>query len=196
MCGPHFIHRPDHLPRRFLDTLATYVGEAGKDCLIEVGLQTIHRRSLVLLNRNHNYADFLKACRRIRAYPQFEIGVHLLFGIPGETHQDMLTTVQEVMELEVDAVKFHHLQVLKETQLAKMYDEGRVSTMTMDDYLNLLVEILPFVPVNVVVHRLWATAHPQMLIAPRWHVLAAELSKMLHRRMDALQIEQGCISSL
>ena len=187
--------RPDYLAEHFLTDLAALVEVTGKDCLIEVGLQTVQAKSLVLLNCNHSYDDFVQACARIRNYELFEIGVHLLFGIPEETRADMLGSVHEVMGIGIDAVKFHHLQVLRNTRLAELYQEGRVNPMTMNDYFDLLLEILPWVPSNVVIHRLWATAHPEMLIAPRWQVLAAELSEMLRFRMEENEISQGCSCS-
>lgn len=184
--------RPDYISEELPVKLAEMAEFSGKDCLIELGLQSVHKASLALLNRNHSYSDFLQACKKIRRFETLEIGVHLLFGIPGETRADMLASVKEVVDLGVDALKFHQLQILKETPLEEFYAQGRVIPMLMDEYLDLLLEILPMVPENVVVHRLWATAHPDMLIAPRWQVLAAELNEQLRKRMEEREIHQGC----
>ncbi len=184
--------RPDYVIEQFLAELAALLAGTGKDCLIEIGLQSVHEKSLAFLNRNHSYDDFIRACQTIRRYEKFEIGAHLLFGIPGETQADMLFSVNEVVDIGVDAFKFHHLQILRTTRMAELYEQGKVIPMAMEDYLDLLLDIIPMVPKSIVIHRLWATAHPDMLIAPRWRILAAELSEMLRQQMAERELSQGC----
>lgn len=183
--------RPDYLNETFLDLLSKRLKKVGKDCLFELGLQSAQPSSLEYLNRNHSYADFLHAVQLLQAHETFEVGVHLLFGIPGETEEDMISTVQKVCNLGVDALKIHHLQVLKDTVLEKMFEVGDIELFSKKEYLDLLIKILPLIPEDVVIHRLWATSHPEMLIAPRWNILATELSDMLRKMMDLLDIRQG-----
>lgn len=186
--------RPDYLNETFLQLLAQRIQKSGKDCLFELGLQTAKPSSLEYLNRNHSYTDFLQAVQLLQAYEAFEVGAHLLFGIPGETKADMITSVQSVCSLGINALKIHHLQVLKDTALEKIYQTGGVKLFSKHDYLDLLIKILPLIPPNVVIHRLWATAHPDMLIAPRWNILAAELSDVLLKMMNDLGCKQGDLS--
>ena len=186
--------RPDYLKDTFLDSLNRRIKKLGKDCLFELGLQSTNNSSLRYLNRNHSFEDFVTAVKRLRIYDSFEVGVHLLMGIPGETQEDMISSVQAVCTLGVDALKIHHLQVLRDTPLEKIYNAGGVEVFSKDDYLQLLLKILPIIPENIVIHRLWATAHPETLIAPKWNVLAAELSEVLRQMMDDLGLRQGCKS--
>jgi uncharacterized protein len=183
--------RPDCLPQPLLDQLASVVERSGKECLIELGLQSIHERSLQLLNRNHSYTDFADAVARIKQAEVFELGVHLIFGIPEETEEDMLATIETVCALKIQALKFHHLQVVSNTRLHQMYKEGRISLFSEDDYLQFLLRALPLIPPEITIHRLWATTHPGMLVAPKWHKLTSVLSQTLLTRMEELDIRQG-----
>jgi len=183
--------RPDMIKRVMLAEVAALVAAYDKECLIELGLQTRHERSLRLLNRNHCVQDFVDSVQLIRAFPGLQVGAHLIFGIPGESPADMAETVKFVGELGIDAVKLHHLQVIRGTVLADWYAAGRVAVFSLAEYLDLLLALLPYLPGRVTVHRLWATAHPDLLLAPKWHVLAADLSRELQRRLVAAELWQG-----
>lgn len=188
--------RPDYVHSRLLEPLAELLGATGKECLFELGLQSVHGRSLKLLNRNHSFTSFEDAVRLIRQAGCFELGVHLIFGIPGECAEDMLCSVQTVCRLGVNALKLHHLQVIRDTPLEDLYAQGRVEVFSLDAYMQLLLRVLPIIPADVTIHRLWATAHPDLLIAPHWHVLASRLSEMLRHKMADVGIWQGQCAGL
>lgn len=183
--------RPDCVEEDLLDLLVEVTLTKGKEILFELGVQTAHERSLIYLNRNHSFTDFQDAVARIKARSCFEIGAHLIFGIPGESDDDMITSVKTVCDLQVDALKFHHLQVIRDTPLHRLYKDGSIGLFTKEGYQTLLLKILPHVPARITIHRLWATAHPQILIAPRWNCLASVLSHSLLGQMEAEGIWQG-----
>ena len=183
--------RPDHVPEQLLSELSALIDTAKKECLFELGMQTVHERSLQLLNRNHTFHAVTDAIRRIKDAGPFETGVHLIFGIPGESDDDMLHSLVSACTMGIDALKLHHLQVIRDTPLHGMYTRGEVEMFTLERYMAFLVSALPRIPARVVLHRLWATAHPGLLIAPKWNVLAAQLSKELLKRMQQLGIRQG-----
>jgi radical SAM protein (TIGR01212 family) len=183
--------RPDHVPDSLLTGLAECIVSSGKECLFELGLQTVHERSLQLLNRNHGFADFLDAAARIKSAGPFGVGAHLIFGIPGESIKEMLHSLTTVCAIGLDALKLHHLQVIRDTPLHEMYARGRMTLFSLEEYLDFLLLALPLIPASVTIHRLWATSHPDLLVAPRWHVLAAELSRTLEKRMIEQGIRQG-----
>lgn len=188
--------RPDFLEQSLVDDLAGLVVETGKDCLVELGLQTVHERSLTLLNRNHDFGCFQHAVQRLKGSGRIDVGVHLIFGVPGESEEDMLFSLQTVCALGVDAVKLHHLQVIRGTELEKQYDRGEVPIFTKEQYMELLLSMLPHIPCRVTIHRLWATAHPDILVAPRWNILAGKLSGELLKSMAKRKIWQGSACSL
>jgi uncharacterized protein len=183
--------RPDHIAADLPAALGQLIRSSGKTCLIELGLQSTHDRSLRLLNRNHSFTDCVDAVRRLHAEDGLEIGVHLILGIPGESEAEMLTTVQTVCKLPIQALKLHHLQVIESTPLALLHDQSPVPLFTQEAYLELLLLLLPHIPPRITVHRLWSTAHPQLLIAPKWGCLSADLSRKLHEMMKERGLRQG-----
>lgn len=183
--------RPDYVFDSLIKPLAELINETGKECLFEFGLQSVHESSLKWLNRNHSFADFQNAVQQIKEKGCFELGVHLIFGIPGESEEDMLRSVRTVCKLGVDALKMHHLQVIRETPLQKLYEQGEVDLFSLEEYLQFLLKALPLIPAEVTIHRLWATAHPDLLIAPKWNILASSLSQTLRNKMAQQGIWQG-----
>ncbi|MGE4559412.1 MAG: radical SAM protein, partial [Desulfobulbus sp.] len=131
--------RPDAIACGLPPELSRLVQRSGKDCLIELGLQTCHERSLHWLNRNHGYGDFLGAVERLARYERLRIGVHLILGIPGESEADMRQTLQNVCGLPIHALKLHHLQVIRDTPLHDLYQRGQVPVLSLDAYMELLL---------------------------------------------------------
>jgi len=183
--------RPDYVSEQLIKPLAELVNKTGKECLFELGLQSVHQRSLKLLNRNHSFADFQDALRRLKEAGCFELGAHLIFGIPGESEEDMLVSVRTVCELGVNALKLHHLQVIQNTPLHSLYEQGKVVLFSQEECFGFLLKALPIIPAEVTIHRLWSTAHPDLLVAPRWNILASRLSGELKEKMAEMGVWQG-----
>jgi len=186
--------RPDAISADLPAALATLADRSGKECLIELGLQSIHPTSLRLLNRNHSFENFLETVQRLQAVGNLQVGVHLILGIPDESETDMLATVQTVCALGIQALKLHHLQVIRETPLNALYEQGRVPVYSREGYLELLLRLLPYIPAEITLHRLWSTAHPHLLVAPRWQHLTGALSQDLQRLMTERGLWQGMLT--
>lgn len=189
--------RPDCVENELLSPLAKLIKTCGKDCLFELGVQTVHHRSLKLLNRNHTYEDFLESGAAIKSYNCFELSAHLIFGIPGESYGDMVLSLQRVCDFGVHALKLHHLQVIRDTPLENLFRKGGVELFSLKGYISFLIEILPLIPPEVALHRLWATAHPQLLVAPKWNILTSELSRFLLKELENQNVWQGksCVAA-
>jgi radical SAM protein (TIGR01212 family) len=183
--------RPDFIGDDLLRPLARLVESTGKDCLFELGLQSAHERSLTFLNRHHGFAEFQAAAARIRATGSLQLGAHLIFGIPGESEADMLASLAAVCGQGVTHLKLHHLQVIRGTPLHQLYRLGQVQLFSLEAYLEFLLRALPLIPRSVTIHRLWATAHPALLVAPKWGVLAGELARQLRGLMAERGLWQG-----
>lgn len=157
--------RPDAVPNDVLDLLSEF-GE--KTYLsVEYGLQTMHDRSLDWMNRGHHHDAFIDAMERSRGRG-FEICAHLILGLPGESHADMLATAQEAVRLGVDSVKLHNLYAVKRTELAEQVARGEVTLMERDDYIRTLVDILEILPPHIIVERISGDAPPDYFIGPSW----------------------------
>ncbi len=157
--------RPDCVPDEVLGLLTDL---AGKTYLsVEYGLQTIHDRSLDWMNRGHHYDAFLDALERSRNRG-FEICAHIMLGLPGESHTDMLATAREVARLQLDAVKIHNLYAVKDTPLAEQVARGEVRLLERDEYLAILVDFLELLPPETIVERISGDAPPDYFVGPAW----------------------------
>jgi radical SAM protein (TIGR01212 family) len=157
--------RPDCVPEDVLDLLSELAGRTY--LTVEYGLQTMHDRSLEWMNRGHDHAATIDGIERSRGRG-FEICVHVMLGLPGETRDDMLATASEVARLGVDAVKIHNLYAVKRTRLADQVAAGEVTLMERDDYVETVVEFLERLPGGCVVERVSGDAPPDYLIGPAW----------------------------
>ncbi len=184
--------RPDALPDVFLDRFAHLAAvERQREFWIEVGVQSAHDQTLARINRNHTWADAAAALARIGERPRLHRGAHLILGLPGEGPGEMRATVRRVAAAGIEAVKFHHLQVIAGTELARRHALRPLSLFTPDGYLRLLADLLALLPARVVVHRLWSTASPDLLVAPRWDLSSHELNRRLASLMQRSGLRQG-----
>jgi radical SAM protein (TIGR01212 family) len=157
--------RPDCVPDDVLDLVSelasrTYVS-------LEYGLQTIHDRSLDWMNRGHHHDAFLDAMARSQGRG-FEICAHVILGLPGETHDDMLATAREIARLKLDAVKIHNLYAVENTPLADDVKAGRITLMGRDEYISTLVDFLELLPPTCIVERITGEAPPDYFVGPAW----------------------------
>ena len=163
---------------------------------IELGLQTSNEKTWQLINRCYTNQNYIDAVNRIReAAPSIHIVTHLIFGLPGETEEDMLNSVKFVVEQNRHAeqntrhpelvsgsnniapdlrrddrwgLKITSLYVLKNTLLSQMYEAGQYQPLTKEQYFDLLKKALPLIPENCVVHRLTGDPPKSLLLAPNW----------------------------
>ncbi len=157
--------RPDCVPDDVLDLLSEF---AEKTYLtVEYGLQTVHNKSLDWMNRGHHHDAFLDALERSIGRG-FEICVHVMLGLPGESHADMMETANEIAKMKIDAVKIHNLYAVENTPLAAQVRSGEVVLMEKDEYISTLVDFLERVPGRMVVERISGEAPPKYFVAPQW----------------------------
>ena len=157
--------RPDCVPESVLSMIQrladqTYVS-------LEYGMQTMHDPGLVWMNRAHTHADMVNAMDRSRGRG-FECCAHVILGIPGETHEMMMQTANEIGVLGFDAVKIHNLYAVKGTPLGQQVLDGDIKMMERDDYVATVVDFLERIPPEVVVERISGDAPKNFLIAPQW----------------------------
>jgi hypothetical protein len=157
--------RPDCVADDVLELLQEIAGRTY--LAVELGVQTMHDRSLDWMNRGHHYDAFLDAMERSRGRG-FEICAHLILGLPGESHDDMLATAREMARLGLDAVKLHNLYAVKNTPLADQVLAGEVELMEREAYVRTLVDVLELLPPNCIVERVGGDAPPDYLIGPAW----------------------------
>jgi radical SAM protein (TIGR01212 family) len=157
--------RPDCVPEPVLKLLESYTRKLWV-CL-ELGLQTIHDRSLDWMNRGHHYDSFVDAVARSKGRGM-DLCAHVILGLPGESHADMLATADACASLGLDAIKIHNLHVVRDTPLEALYRVGQVPMFEMREYVTLVCDFLERLPPGMVIHRLNGDAPPDYLVAPLW----------------------------
>lgn len=157
--------RPDCLPAPVLDLLERLNRE--KPVFVELGLQTIHPQTAAFIRRGYDLPVFDRAMRELPARGLEPI-VHVILGLPGEDETDMLETVRYVGASGAAGIKLQLLHVLEHTDLAALWRQGKVPTMTLEEYAVLLGRCLQVLPPEIVIHRLTGDGAKRDLLAPLW----------------------------
>ena len=169
----------------YLDSLTQY-----KDIWVEVGLQTIHDETSKHLNRGHDYACFLEAIHKL-SKTNCKICVHIINGLPNETKEMMIDTVKEIAKLPIHAVKIHMLHLLKNTKLAKEYEENPFHILTLEEYVEIVCEQLTYLPKEIVLERLTGDGIASDLITPLWTIKKVCVLNEIDKYMAKNNLYQG-----
>jgi len=159
--------RPDCLSKGVLDLWAEYAQKCFLS--VEMGVQSLWDHHLDFLARGHNTLQFYEAMKQISQVPNLDVGVHLIFGLPNETDEEIIQTAQKLSELPIHHVKLHNLHVLKNTELEKNYLEGSFIPIELEEYSRRIALFLEHLNPGIAVSRLAALASRwSELVAPSW----------------------------
>lgn len=156
--------RPDCLEKDVLDLLSRL--SKIKPVWVELGLQTIHKKSANYIRRCYELPVYENAIKELKLRG-ITVITHIILGLPNETEQEMLETVEYVGRY-TDGIKLQLLHVLKGTDLAEEYAKGKFEVLTLEEYVNILCKAIELLPENVVIHRLTGDGDKKLLIAPLW----------------------------
>ena len=172
--------RPDCLPDDVI-TLLTELNSI-KPVFVELGLQTIHEKTAEYIRRGYKLDVYDTALKKLK-----EAGVnvvtHIILGLPNETKEDMLKSVDYVCKAGTDGIKLQLLHILKKTDLENEYACGKVDTFTLEEYIDIIKECVKIIPKNIVIHRLTGDGAKKDLIAPLW---SADKKNVLNKINKAL----------
>ncbi|MDR2642991.1 MAG: TIGR01212 family radical SAM protein [Planctomycetaceae bacterium] len=157
--------RPDALPEEVLELLAAISRE--KYLQLEIGLQSIHQKSLDFLNRGHTYSAFIDSYNRVKKR-KIKTGVHLILGIPNENRDDVIETAKEIAYLNPVSIKLHNLYVVRGTRLADYWNDGKLTLPTIDEYAEMVIDFLERIPPEIIIDRISSEATEEYIIAPDW----------------------------
>jgi radical SAM protein (TIGR01212 family) len=180
--------RPDSVPNPVLDLLQDYA--RGRYVCLELGLQSIHDRSLDWMNRGHHYDAFVDAVDRCRGRG-LDLCAHVILGLPGESRDDMLATADALAGLPVQGVKIHNLHVVRGTPMEATYRAGAVPMFERDEYVGVACDFLERLPSEMVIHRLSGDAPPDYLVAPLWCLDKPALLRAIHEELARRDSWQG-----
>ncbi|MBC8493534.1 MAG: TIGR01212 family radical SAM protein [Candidatus Thioglobus sp.] len=182
--------RPDCVPEAVLDLLQNYQ-QQGYDVWLELGLQSAFDNTLVKVNRGHGFKEYEKTLLAARE-KGIRVCTHLIIGLPGETLKHYQATLKKVLDLGVDGLKFHPLHVVKGTQLANEWRRGEYQPLAMQEYVNVVADLIAQAPEDMIYHRLTGTANKQQLLAPewcskKWQVLNAIEAKLIDQNRKKIK---------
>ena len=180
--------RQDCVPDDVLDLLES-IGKT-VPLTVEYGLQTIHEKSLQWMIRGDTHESFIDAMER-SVGRGFEICGHIMLGLPGETHEDMMETAREVATSGLDAVKIHNLYAVENTPLATQVRNGEVRLLDFEEYISLLVDFLELIPGTMVVERISGDAPGSFFIGPQWCLDKQGVLKALNEEFERRDTWQG-----
>lgn len=155
----------------------------GRMIWMEYGLQSASDSTLKKINRGHSVQDFIDAVELTKRFP-FLICSHIIFGLPGENHRDMMNTIELIKELQIDGLKFHELYVVKDTALAKLYRHGSYVPLNRYEYALLVARAIKRLPRKIVIQRLTGDPAPDELLAPAWAVNKQETIKLIEQFLE------------
>lgn len=180
--------RPDCINKEVLDLLAEMNEKVYT--WVELGLQTIHNESARHFNRGYDLEVFDKAMEGLKSRG-IDTVVHCIFGLPGETKEMMLETVDYVARCGAQGIKFHLLHLMEGTRMVKDYEDGTLKFLTQEEYIDLICEGVSRIPQNMVVHRLTGDAPRKLLIGPMWSLKKWEVLNAIDKALEDNDIYQG-----
>lgn len=157
---------------------------------VELGLQTINDESARNFNRGYDFEVFKEGIKKLQDR-NIEVVVHTIFGLPGETKEDMLKTVDYVAHSGAQGIKFHLLHLMKGTQMVKQYESGELKLLSQEDYIDLICKGIAMLPQDMVVHRLTGDAPRESLIGPMWSLKKWEVLNSIDKALEDNDIYQG-----
>lgn len=134
---------------------------------VEIGLQTSNEKSAVYINRCYNNTEFEKAMSLLNK-ANIDVICHIIFGIPGETEEDMLNSVKYAVNSGIKGIKIQLLHVLEGTQLAEIYRKTPFKILSLDEYCSLVAKAIALIPKDITVHRITGDGPKKILIEPKW----------------------------
>ncbi|MBF0563701.1 MAG: TIGR01212 family radical SAM protein [Nitrospirae bacterium] len=158
--------------------------------LVEYGIQSIYDKSLVFINRGHDYNCFLNTLNLTKGRG-IHIGAHIIAGFPTETIEEMQCMAYELSALPIDFLKIHQLQVVKNTRLAVMYENSPFHVFGYEEYLDFIAEFVERLSPRIVVQRMFALSPDDILIAPRWSKTRQEIIRDIDNLFKSRHVVQG-----
>lgn len=177
--------RPDCVDSEKLDLISSYPHP-----WIEYGLQSAHNETLKKINRGHDFDCFKNAVIETKKRG-IKVCAHIILGFPDETRSMMLETAEKLAELQIDSIKIHMLTVLKDSPLAKIYDENPFYLMTMEQYCEIVCDILEILPSNCIIQRIAGTGYSETTLTPKWVNRRFEILNMIDKIMVQRNAYQG-----
>ena len=166
--------------------------ELAKDYYVslEYGIESIYDKTLEFMNRGHDYQSVLDAIEMSKGRG-FEIGAHIIVGMPTETKEEMLQMADEVSSLGIDVFKVHNLHIVRNTPLARMYKAEPFELFGFEEYVTFIVDFLERISPDMIIERLFTDTPHQLLIAPDWGKSHLQILQAIEAELEKRDTFQG-----
>ena len=180
--------RPDAIEDEVLD----YLEELNKntDVTVELGLQTIHEDTAKLINRCHSLNQFEEMVKKLRKR-NIEVVVHIINGLPYETKEMMIETVKYLNNLDINGIKIHMLNIVKDTPLENLYHQKNFKVLSKEEYIDIVISQLEYLRPEIVIHRITSDPDPKNLIEPAWLIKKFCVLNDIDKEMKKRDTYQG-----
>ena len=180
--------RPDCISEEVVDLLCNYQKKI--DVWVELGLQTSNDETAKIINRSYSSSEFDRAAEILndRNIPF----VHIIVGLPNETKEDVINTINFINRFKPWGIKIHSMYVMKGTVLEKMYSKGTYIPPTLEEYVDCVTYVLCHISPNIIVHRLTGDCPKGLLVAPTWNIDKNKIIAMINQKMSENGWVQGC----
>lgn len=174
------------------DDCLDYLEELSKKTFltIELGLQTIHEKTSVLINRCHSLKQFEDMVVKLRKR-NINVCVHIINGLPYETEEMMLDTVRYLNKLDIQGIKIHMLYIIKDTVIDTMYKKERFKILSKEEYIDIVIKQLELLRPEIVINRITSDPDKETLVEPRWLVDKCQLLNDIDKEMKRRNTYQG-----
>lgn len=180
--------RPDCLSEEVLNLIEEFNDRVYT--WVELGLQTVHDNTAKLINRGYSLDVFEEALENLNRR-EIDVVVHIIFGLPGETEEQMIETVKYISHKRIKGVKFHLLHLLENTPLEILYNKGMLKFLEQEQYIDLICRSITLLPPEVVIHRLTGDAPRNLLIGPLWSLKKWEVLNAIDKELNDRDLYQG-----
>jgi radical SAM protein (TIGR01212 family) len=180
--------RPDCLQEEVLDLLE----EINKKVYVwvELGLQTISDETAKRINRGYKLNVFEDAIKRLKKR-NIDYVVHSILGLPGESKEQMLQTIDYIAHSGAKGIKFHLLHLMKDTPMVNLYESGELKFLEQDEYIDIVCRGITLLPEDMVVHRLTGDSPRNLLIGPMWSLKKWEILNAIDKALKENNYYQG-----
>lgn len=180
--------RPDCLPKETLQ----YFSELSKrfDFRVELGIQTVHDKTLKAINRGHDFQTSADAVKRLNK-AGISVDAHIMIGLPGEARKEFNKTAETLAQMPIGGLKIHNLHIVKGTRFAEFYRNGKIDVMDEHEYGEALIDFIRRTPNNRPLIRICSDTPDNILIAPKWWMKKGQFIDYIYHQMQKRNLHQG-----
>ena len=161
--------------------------------IIELGIESVYDETLRRINRGHDFATAADAVKMVHQHG-FPCGGHYIFGLPGETREMMINSADIISELPLTTIKFHQLQIFKDTKMAEEYlaNSNNFKLFTLEEYIDFIIDYVERLNPNIVIERFAGEVPPRFLVSKPWlNLRYDQVLNMIENRLEQRGTYQG-----